>query len=132
MSQENLAALRRLYEGWTVGDVWAQGSLYDPHIVYLSQADEPDPGPHYGLNAFTAYSLNFLEGLDNWRIEAKEYRQAGDTCLVRIRRSATGTGSGVQIDDEAFHVWTFRGGSVIRLEVFKEEQQALASVGLGE
>ena len=132
MSEENLAALKRLYKGWAAGNVWAEASIYDPHVVYLSQASEPNPGPHYGVEAFTAYTRGFMEIWDNWRIAGLDYREAGGSFVVQIRRTAVGRGSGLPVDDHAFHVWTFRGGRVIRLEVFERESEALEAVGLRE
>ena len=129
MSRENLAALRRIYEGWAAGNMWAGASLYDPHVVYVSQAADLDPGPHYGLEAFTDFARRFLASWEDWRIEAEDYREAGDSFVVRVRRSAVGKGSHVQLEDHAFQVWTFRGGRVIRLEVFEQETEALEAVG---
>jgi ketosteroid isomerase-like protein len=132
MSRENLDALQRIYQGWAAGEIWAEAALYDPHVVYISQAGDPSPGPHYGLEAFTAYTRSFLESWDEWRIEGTDYREVGDSFVVQIRRTAVGKGSGVPIEDHAFHVWTFRGGRVIRLEVFERESEALDAVGLPE
>ncbi len=132
MSQQNLDALKRVYSGWAAGDMWAEAVIYDPLVVYVSQANEPNPGPHYGVEAFTAYTKGFMEIWDDWRIEAIEYREAGDTFVVEIRRTAVGKGSGLPVDDHAFHVWTFRAARVIRLEVFEREEEALQAAGLRE
>jgi ketosteroid isomerase-like protein len=132
MSQENLQRLQRMYEAWAAGQIWAPDGFYDPCLVYVSQANDPDPGPHYGVEAFIGYARRFLESWDNWRMEALEYREAGDSFVVRTHRSAHGRTSGAPIDDEAFHVWTFRGQTVIRLEVFTHKADALAAVGLSE
>jgi hypothetical protein len=40
--------------------MWAEAGVYDPHVVYISQAGEPNPGPHYGLEALTSYMRTFL------------------------------------------------------------------------
>jgi ketosteroid isomerase-like protein len=117
MSQENLHALRRLYQGWAAGDVGAEATIWDPYVVYVSQAADSDPGPHYGLEAMTAYYMRFLESWGDWRLEALDYGEAGDSFVVKIHRSATGKRSGVPVDDHAFHVCTFRAGRLIRLEV---------------
>ena len=130
MAEANLEVLKRVYDGWAAGRFEAEASIYDPHLVYVSQASEPNPGPHYGLAAFTSYFQGFLEIWDDFRIEALAYREAGDSIVVRVRRTAVGKGSGLPVDDEAFHVWTFRGPSVIRLEVFEGEGEALDAVGL--
>jgi hypothetical protein len=38
----------------------------------------------------------------------------------------------VPVEDQAFHVWTLRGGKVIRLDVFDAEHEALEAVCLRE
>jgi len=132
MAQEDdLAALRRVYEAWAAGDLTGVPP-FDPHVVYISQATELDPGPHYGLETFTTYFRRFLASWDDWRMEAMEYREHGDSLVVRVRRSAVGKESRVPFEDEAFHVWTFRGGKIIRLEVFEQDEEALEAVGLRE
>jgi ketosteroid isomerase-like protein len=129
VSQENLNTLRGLYERWAAGD-WTDNSIFDPDVVGVF----PDPSPqaHYGLNALAGYMRRFLESWDDMRMEATDYREAGDTFVVRVRRSATGTGSGVPLEDHAFHVWTFRGQKAIRMELFDRESEALEAAGLRE
>jgi ketosteroid isomerase-like protein len=64
MSQENVEALRRIYAAWSEGDFAAGGAPYDPYVVYLGQKGDradPDPGPHYGIEAITGYMSRFLE-----------------------------------------------------------------------
>ena len=63
-------------------------------------------------------------------MEATEYREAGDSFVVSVRRFARGSGSGVEVADEAFHVWTFRGHRAIRIDVFDREAEALEAAGL--
>ncbi len=132
MSQENLDTLRRIYDGSASGNMWAEASAYDPHVVYISQAGEPNPGPHYGLEALTNYMRGFLAHWQEWRIEASEFREAGDTFFVRVRGTGVGKGSSVPVEDQAFHVWTFRAGKIIRVEVFAQESDALEAAGLRE
>ena len=129
MSQENVSALERLYAQWSVGD-WTDASLFDPYAVGVMP--DPTPRPHYGLDALGAYWRRVLEGMDDVRMEATSYRQIENTVVVTVRRLAKGKGSGVQIDDRAAHVWTFRGTKVIRMEVFEHEAEALEAAGLSE
>jgi ketosteroid isomerase-like protein len=132
MSEENLNALRRIYDGWAAGNMWAEASVYDPHVVYVSQAAEPGPGPHHGLEALTNYMRGFFAQWQDWRIEASELREAGNTFMVRVRRVGIGMDSEVPVEDEAFHTWTFRGRKVVRLEIFAQEGAALETTGLSE
>jgi ketosteroid isomerase-like protein len=129
MSEENLDALKSFYERWAAGD-WSDASIFDPYAVGVFP--DPTPRAHYGLNAMADYMRRFLESWDDMRMEGTDYREAGDSFVVRVHRAATGRGSGVQLEDQAFHVWTFRGRSAIRLEVFDGESEALEAVGLSE
>jgi ketosteroid isomerase-like protein len=129
MSQENLDVLRGVYKRWAAGD-WTDNSIFDPHAVAVFP--DPTPRAHYGLNALAEYMRRFLESWDDLRMEATDYREAGDSFVVRVHRIATGSGSGVALEDHAFHVWTFRGRKAIRLEGFEEETDALEAAGLSE
>lgn len=127
MSPENLRSLRRLYDRWAAGDM-SEASLFDPYVVAVF----PDPGPVplYGKKALSDYMRSFLQSWEEVRFEASEYQQLGDSFVVRVRRSGTGRSSGMPVEDHAFHVWTFRGERVIRVEVFGNETAALDAVGL--
>jgi ketosteroid isomerase-like protein len=49
------------------------------------------------------------------------------TCDLRIR----GTGSGIEVANTAYLVFTFRGTQVSRLEVYFQQAEAAAAAGLG-
>jgi len=129
VSQQNLDALKELYAAWAIGD-WSDTSIFDPHVVGVFP--DPTPRPHYGLEALGDYMRRFLESWDDIRMEATNYREVGDSFVVRVRRTARGSGSGVQLDDESIHVWTFRGKTVIRMELFEQESAAFKAAGLSE
>ncbi len=129
MSQENLDALKRHYQRWAIGD-WTDASIFDPQVVGVF----PDPSPRalYGLEALGKYWRSFLESWNDIRMEATKYREAEGSFVVWVHRSGTGSGSGIRIEDEALHVWTFRGTRAIRMEVFERESDALEAAGLSE
>ncbi len=129
MSQENVESLKALYKQWARGD-WADASIFDPYVVAV--LPDPTPRPHYGLEALAGYMERFLAGWDDMRMEATNYRDGENSVVVAVRRSATGKGSRVPVEDRAFHVWTFRGRRAIRLEVFDGESEALEAAGLSE
>jgi ketosteroid isomerase-like protein len=135
MSEENVEIVRQMYDAWAKGDFGAGESLYDPYVVYLGQRGErgdPDPGPHYGADAVRGYMRRVLESWESFRIAATDFREAGDSVIVRVHRAGVGKGSHIEVEDEAFHVWTLRGGRVIRLDVFAEKHDALEAAGLRE
>jgi SnoaL-like protein len=95
MSEENLDALKSFYERWAAGD-WSDASIFDPYAVGVFP--DPTPRAHYGLNAMADYMRRFLESWDDMRMEGTDYREAGDSFVVRVHRAATGRGSGVQLE----------------------------------
>jgi ketosteroid isomerase-like protein len=65
-------------------------------------------------------------------IEAQEFIGAGDSVVVGVHQHAAGKRSGTPVDMRYFHVWTFRGGAVIRIESVREREEALEAAGMGE
>jgi ketosteroid isomerase-like protein len=62
--------------------------------------------------------------------EAEELREVGDSIVAAVRQFGAGGGSGAETELRYFQVWTFRGGTAIRLENFRERAEALEAVGL--
>jgi hypothetical protein len=49
---------------------------------------------------------------------------------VRVCQHATGPESGAAVDMRYYHVWTFRGSSVIPIESIGEQEDEPEAVGL--
>ena len=84
------------------------------------------------MEALSHYMRRFLDSWDDWRVEATDYREAGDSFVVQVHLSGVGKGSGLAVKDRSFHVWTFRGGKAIRLALIEREREALEAAGLEE
>jgi ketosteroid isomerase-like protein len=130
MSRTNVAVLEEVYERWGVGDHEAGSDLFDRHLVAV--LPDPSPVPYYGIEAVQTYMRDFLSSWQDVRFEATHFRETGGSVLVMVRRTGTGRRSGLLIQDDVAHVWTFRGSQVVRLEVFENLTQALEAVGLSE
>ncbi len=52
--------------------------------------------------------------------------------MVAVCQRGVGSGSGAPTEFRYFHVWSFRGRKVIRLESVRERSEAFEVVGLGE
>jgi ketosteroid isomerase-like protein len=132
MSQENVEIVRRVYERWGRGDFRAGTELFDPWVVLVLRKEFPDTGAYLGPEGVNKYMREFLEGWDHAVIEGQEFIEAGDSVLVQVHQQAAGKQSGTPVDMSYFHVWTFRGGAVIRLESVRGREEALDAAGLGE
>jgi hypothetical protein len=60
------------------------------------------------------------------------YERGGRATSAPASTCSTRGESGALPELRYFHVWSFRGATVIRLENFRERAEALESVGLGD
>lgn len=133
MSQENVDALRSVYEEWSKGNFKAGADLYDRHVIYIPRAEMPDTEVSYlGTEGIAEYMRGQLGAWTKLTITAEELIEAGDSVVVGARWRGEGHESGALGESLGFHVWTFRGRAVIRLELFGYRAEALEAVGLSE
>ena len=132
MSQENVQALRRVYEEWARGRFRAGSELFDQWVVLVLRPEFPDAGAYVGPEGIRRYMRRFLEDWDSAEIEAEEFIGVGDSVVVGVHQRAAGKGSGIPVDMRYFQLWTFRGGAVIRIESIREREEALEAAGMRE
>ena len=134
MSQENVERVRAQYERWNARDfeAWIEG--FDPEIEYMSSvvASIDGGGKYRGHEGLRRFVTEYFEDWESFQLEPIEYFDADTKVAVVMRAVARGRGSGVQVDREIAHVWTFRGGRAIRHESFAGRDEALEAVGLAE
>src|SRR5262245_39899658 len=140
MSEENVEAVRAIYERFGKGDFRASLELLDRHVRFLMLADDPELEKGWG----TADRLYIgVEGVasgmrrlfDAWAdltMEAEELSAVGDAVLVTVRhrgvdrrrhtrwsRDRAKRIPGVPTELHYFTLWSFRGRKVIRIENFR-------------
>ena len=131
MSEENVEAVRRIYEEWGRGNFREGVELYDPDIVLVQSSEFPESGTYLGPDGVRRYMTTFLDAWERLTIEARELIDAGDSVVANVLQRAVGKESGaVPAEIDYFQIWTFRGGKVIRLETIRERETALRAVGL--
>jgi ketosteroid isomerase-like protein len=132
MSEENVEAIRAVYERWSEGDFWNSAEVLDPLVLFVLPPEFPDAGTYLGLEPLAEYMRGFLEPWTRLTIEAEEISDAGDSVVVAALQRGVASGSGAPSEFRYFQVWTFRGRKVIRLENFRERAEALETAGLRE
>jgi ketosteroid isomerase-like protein len=130
MSQDRVVTVRSIYEHWAEGDFRATFDLFDQNVVFVMPPELPDAGTYLGNEAVAEYTRGFLEPWEHITMEAEELLSAGDSVLASIVQRATGEASGAATEIRYLQLWTFRGDKVIRLENFRERDQALQAAGL--
>ena len=74
--------------------------------------------------------VRWLSSWEEWRVEPEDFLASGDHGVVLCRYTGRVRGSGVVT--HGAHLWTFREGKAIRLEVFSSRERALEAAGLRE
>jgi ketosteroid isomerase-like protein len=132
MSEENVAAVKAVYERWGAGDFRASLDLFDPEVVLILRPSFPESGTYLGIAEVGEYTRGFLEAWSRITIEAEDVIDAGSAVVAAVRQRGVGVDSGADTDFRYSQVWSFRGRKVIRLENFREHAEALEAVAAGE
>jgi ketosteroid isomerase-like protein len=131
MSEENVEIVRRHIDAYGSGDYEAALAAYHPEVV--CDATVRPEGRIYRGREGVAEAIRVWAGTwDEWRWEIEELIDARDKVLMVVREFARGKGSGVNVVQQTFWVYTLRGGQIVHAEVLVDRDKALEAAGLSE
>ena len=128
--QEIIDSLRRGYEAFSRGDFDAAMEIAHPEIEFL-----PPGGQRSLKGAVAMRAWMEPDAFEKQTIEPREFRINGNKILVRQNAWGRGAGSGIEMELDAWVVWTLNDdGLMTRLEAFlpHEEIEAFEAAGLRE
>jgi ketosteroid isomerase-like protein len=114
------------YEAFNGGDLHRVIDLAADDIEVCPPPTSLEPEAFRGRDALRRYLEPNL--FEYQQADPREFLEEGDRILVTARVRARGRGSGVDLDEEVFHVWTIDGERAVRFEIFLERDQALAAL----
>ena len=123
-------ALRRSYEAFNRGDFDAAVEIAHPEIELVPVGGQASLR---GVAAVRAWMEP--DAFADQRIEPLDFRVEGNKVLARQHTRARGVGSGINLDQEIWTVWTFDDDLLVtRMESFlpHDESEALEAAGLSE
>src|SRR5256885_9541460 len=136
MSQENVEIVRAAFEAWNARPGEPDFAPFHPELVYHPRADEPDPSPHVGRDAFERLVLGFVESFAETRCEVLELIDAGDhviaSTVLHVVLRGQGSASGAGVSDTYVFVYKLRDGLVVEGWEYRTKQEALEAMGLSE
>ena len=135
MSQENVEIARAAFEAWNAGELQDALSRFHPQIVYHPRADEPDPSPHVGRDAYERLVYGFVDSFSEITLEVLELIDAGDhviasTVLHGVLREQGRASAGVS--DTYVFVYKLRDGLIVEGREYRTKQEALEAAGLAD
>jgi ketosteroid isomerase-like protein len=136
MTQENVEIVRTAFAAWNAGDMEALLADVHPELVYHPRADEPDPSPHVGRDAFERLVRGFVDSFSEVTLEVLELIDAGDhviaSTVLHVVLRGQGSASGAGVSDTYVFVYKLRDGLVVEGWEYRTKQEALEAVGLSE
>jgi peptide deformylase len=126
-----LRATARINQAFADGDMSALAGLVAEDVDLSPPPDLPDPGPVHGGAAAADFLLSLADSWDEFRVDVEAVLAADDSrAVARLHLSARGTGSGVQTVGTLIGAFWLRHGQIVRLELGRDEAEALAATGL--
>jgi ketosteroid isomerase-like protein len=131
MSQENVEVVRAWLDAWNAtGDL--DLSALDPGLIYHPRADEPDPSPHVGRDAYEQLARGFIESFAEIKYDLLEVRDAGDYVFASTVLRCRVRDSGISVSDAYVFVSRFQDGLVVEAWEYRTMEEALEAVRLSE
>jgi ketosteroid isomerase-like protein len=132
MSRENVELVRALYDAYARGDAEAAFAHLHEDIEWSEPPDSPESGTLRGHEGVRRQITRWLGAWDEYRFEIDELIDVGDHVVASGHQYGRGRGSGVEVAEEHFHVWSLRRGKAVRMRMFRDRVQALEAVGRRE
>jgi ketosteroid isomerase-like protein len=129
---EHERLIRQGYEAWNRGDWESMEQVLAPHFEVDATDRVLNPDRYQGIEGFRRLAGEMAEVWDTWEIEPLEFVDRGELMFVAHRVRARGKGSGVEVEQTYWSVWTVRDGKGVKLSLFVERDRALAAAGLAD
>jgi ketosteroid isomerase-like protein len=130
MSRENVEKTREYIDAYNRRDFDTAVRNFDPDIQWVLPAHQSSDSAQ-GPDAIIRFWEGLDETMEELRLDAQEFVDAGDRVAVRLRYYGRGRGSGVALETEMYHqVTTFRSGVIVRMEYVTSWAEALEVAGV--
>jgi ketosteroid isomerase-like protein len=123
-----IRSIRRGYEAFNRGDFDAAVAEMHPEVEWQRAEWAPETTPLKGVEAVRAWMTPDI--FEDQKVELEEVIENGDRVFVQGIFSGRATGSGIEISNRGWHVWTVRDGRGQRIQFFQDRAEALAAAGL--
>jgi ketosteroid isomerase-like protein len=134
MSQENVEIVRRL-----ITEIWGGktgqpdlASRVHPQIEIITSTDFPEQAVLRGQPGFEEWTRRWSELFEDYDLQPERFWEAGERVVVALHERGIAARSGIPFDDHYAHVWTFLSGLVVRVQVFRNQEDALEAAGMAE
>jgi ketosteroid isomerase-like protein len=133
MPEQNIEAIRELYETINRDDWEAARELVDPDIEWTTDPRVPNAGTYRGVDAVRRFMTDQRAGFEEFVAEPERFFElSDDRVLVFTKTTLRPRGSSASFEIEIAHIVWMRDGKVTRAQAFAERDAALEAAGLSE
>jgi uncharacterized protein len=129
-AEENTSLVQSAYEAFGRGDMAALAEVMADDIEWVDSGD-PDDDPNAGTFKGKEAVLGWFGGLASTRdyttFEPREFIAQDDKVVSLVYAEATVRDTGRMFVNHEAHVWTFRGGKLVRVEIYLDTAAAAAA-----
>jgi uncharacterized protein len=126
MPEANIEIVSGLIDAWNRRDLQAALAAMHPQCEVRGVEARETLRGHEGV---AAGFREWFEAFDEFTIEPENFIADGDRVLVPMRQRARGKGSGLEIEQRFYQLFTMRDGLVVRFEEYSEEADAWNALG---
>ncbi len=131
MLQSEIEVLRAGYEAFNRRDWDALFEAAAPDFELVTADRAPNPGTYRGPAEAKRVLGDLFEPFEEVSAQPVEYLPtSGDRIVVLLVMRFRPHGSTAVVENRIAHLWTFREGAALRLQVFPEREAGLAAAGL--
>jgi ketosteroid isomerase-like protein len=124
--------VREVYELFNRGEYEASTAGLHEDAILHQWRDVPDSDTYVGRQAFVAGITRWISEFEpGFRFEIEEAREEAQRVWMRIRITARGRGSGIELEQLIFHVWEVRDGQAAECWVFSDRDESLRCARAG-
>jgi ketosteroid isomerase-like protein len=141
MSEENVEMVRRSYDAYNEAlnapnprdAIRAAFERFaDPEIEWETEPTAVDRQIHHGIDGVMEFFDAILEGFEEVRQVPERFIDCGDQVLVFLRTEVRARTPGLELNEEWAHLITVRDGKSVRVQMFRNRDEALEAAGLSE
>ena len=135
MPQENVEVVEAVFRAWNSGSLDDVVPFAAEGIEWVEVEGLPDAegGDFRGKARVRSMLESLFDTWEHYRLEPEDVRAVGkDRVLAVLREVARGRSSGAAVESRWGYVMTIRGGKIVRVEAYRNPDEALEAVGLRE
>ena len=132
MSQENVEMTRQSIDAFDRRDLQALRALYHPDVVLdFSASVGVEAGVYKGIDAVFRFYGGYFDAFEEITLNPRRFIDAGASVVVPNRSRSLGR-DGVEVFAQSTFVFTFGGGRLTHICLYRGTEEALEAVGLAE